>query len=38
MPEVTLTSKLQPIDDDIVFADDDRPTMIKVDHRQHGIQ
>lgn len=32
MPEETLTSKLQPLDDGAVFADDDRETMIKVDH------
>lgn len=32
MPEVTLTSKLQPINDDPISVDDDRETMIKVDH------
>lgn len=32
MPEETLTSKLQPLNDDVVFADDNRETMIKVDH------
>lgn len=31
MPEDTLTSKLQPLDD-AAFADDDREIMIKVDH------
>lgn len=32
MPEVTLTSELQPITDNNAFIDDDRETMIKVDH------
>lgn len=32
MPEETLTSRLQPLNDDIIFADDDRETMIRVDH------
>ncbi len=31
MPEETLTSKLQPLDDGAVFADD-RETIVKVDH------